>query len=123
MGAPFIFNSYSVSGRANSRAYSTKLPEPVKRYENADTQKFQILEENKGKSGVYLLRNLTNQKMYIGSSSELRRRFKEYFNINHLLRNKNLPICAALIKYGYSQFSVDLSIVTFLFYWKENNII
>lgn len=38
----------------------------------------------------------------------LRRRFKEYFNVNHLLRNKHLAICAALAKYGYSQFSVEI---------------
>src|SRR5256885_7910596 len=51
-----------------------------KKYENSDIQKFQILEENKGKSGVYLLRNLINKKTYVGSSIDLRRRFKEYFN-------------------------------------------
>ena len=39
---------------------------------------------------------------------DLRRRFKEYFNVNHLLRNKNLAICAALAKYGYSQFSLEV---------------
>jgi Fic family protein len=39
---------------------------------------------------------------------DLRRRFKEYFNINHLLRNKDLVICVALAKYGYSQFSVEI---------------
>lgn len=39
---------------------------------------------------------------------DLRRRFKEYFNVNHLLRNKNLAICAALAKYGYSQFSLQV---------------
>ena len=39
---------------------------------------------------------------------DLRRRFKEYFNVNHLLRNKNLAICAALGKYGYSLFSLEV---------------
>jgi hypothetical protein len=60
----FIFNTYSVSScKARCiRAYSTELPEPIKKYENSDIQKFQILEENKGKSGVYLLRNLINKK-------------------------------------------------------------
>lgn len=43
-----------------------------------------------------------------GSTMDLRRRFKEYFNVNHLLRNKHLAICAALAKYGYSQFSVEI---------------
>lgn len=106
IGAPFktIFSPSRV------RRYSTNthLYEPIKKYENADIQKLQILEENKGKIGVYLLRNLNNKKFYIGSSSDLRRRFKEYYNVNHLLRNKNLAICAALIKYGYSQFSLEI---------------
>ena len=93
------------------RGYSTNTDsqyDPVKKYENMDTQKLQILEENKVKSGVYLIRNLNNKKFYVGSSLDLRRRFKEYFNISHLLRNNRLPICAALSKYGYSQFSVEI---------------
>ena len=104
-GAPF---KTSLLLRINKRAYSTNLPIPVIKYENADRQKLSILEENKVKSGVYLFRNLTNEKIYIGSSMDLRRRFKEYFNVNHLLRNKNLAICAALGKYGYSLFSLEV---------------
>ena len=73
-----------------------------------DTQKLQILDENKGKPGVYLIRNLKNNKFYVGSSIDVRRRFKEYFNVNHLLRRNQLPICAALAKYGYSLFSVEI---------------
>ena len=43
---------------AISRAYSTStdMPSsvfPAKKYENADTQKLQILKENKGKAGIY----------------------------------------------------------------------
>jgi hypothetical protein len=91
------------------RAYST-IPSGsiIKKYENMDTQKLKILEENKGKSGVYLIRNLNNKKFYVGSSIDIGRRFKEYFNISHLLRRDKLPICAALSKYGYSQFSVEI---------------
>lgn len=94
------------------RAYSTEMNHPqyeyAKKYENMDTQKLQILAENKGKSGVYLIRNLKNNKFYVGSSLDIRRRFKEYFNVNHLLRRGKLPICAALSKYGYSLFSVEI---------------
>ena len=35
---------------------------PVMIYANADTDKLQILSDNKGKSGVYLWRNLINEK-------------------------------------------------------------
>lgn len=52
------------------RAYST-VPQYkcVKKHENMDTQKLQILDENKGKPGIYLIRNLKNNKFYVGSSS------------------------------------------------------
>jgi group I intron endonuclease len=91
-----------------------------------DTQKLQILDENKGKPGVYLIRNLKNNKFYVGSSIDIRRRFKEYFSIDHLLRRNKLPICAALSKYGYSLFSVeileycDTSILLIFIYKKKN---
>ena len=105
-GAPFKTNLFFF------RAYSTEMNHPqyeyVKKYENMDTQKLQILDENKGKPGIYLIRNLKNNKFYVGSSLDIRRRFKEYFNVNHLLRRGKLPICAALSKYGYSMFSVEI---------------
>ena len=94
------------------KMYSTEINHPqyeyTKKYENMDTQKLQILTENKLKSGIYLIRNLKNNKYYVGSSIDIRRRFKEYFNVNHLLRRGKLPICAALSKYGYSTFSVEI---------------
>ena len=45
---------------------------------------------------------------YIGSSENLKKRFREYFNVNHLMRNKSLYICSALLKYGYSKFSLEI---------------
>jgi hypothetical protein len=53
------FSSYRRLGlfnRSELRSYSTSSLSvvPVKRYSNADTDKPQILKENKGKSGVYL---------------------------------------------------------------------
>ena len=92
----------------NGRFYSTNVPKSIRKYENVDKHKLQILEENKGKSGIYLFRNLNNKKISIGYSTDLRRRFKEYFNINHLLRNKDLVICVALAKYGYSGFYLEI---------------
>ena len=32
----------------------------------------------------------------------------EYFNINYLERKKCMPICRALLKYGYSKFSLEI---------------
>jgi group I intron endonuclease len=50
--------------------------------------------------------NSINGKRYIGSSENLNRRFKEYFNINYLLKNNSMYICNSLIKHGYSNFSL-----------------
>lgn len=44
---------------------------PVRVYNNLDLDKIDILKENKGKSCVYLLKNLENGKTYIGSSVNL----------------------------------------------------
>jgi len=79
MGAPFkTLNSSLLQGRVsqagvNYRLYSTCIPQYkcVRKYENADLQKLTILQENQGKSGVYLWRNLNNHKTYIGSSINL----------------------------------------------------
>ena len=54
------------------------------------------------------MENLVNDKQYIGSSNNLRRRFKDYFNINHLLKNKSMSICRALFKHEYKNFSLEI---------------
>ena len=70
----------------------------VKFYENADAQKLQILADNKGKSGVYLWKNKKNGKLYVGSSQDLARRLKSYYNINHLIKESSMVINRALLK-------------------------
>jgi hypothetical protein len=39
---------------------------------------------------------------------DLRGRFARYYNINHLLSNDCMLICRALIKYGYSNFRLEI---------------
>jgi hypothetical protein len=91
------------------RYYSTVSPKPKGvKYDNADTDKLRILSENKGKIGVYMWINLETGKRYIGSSVDLKRRFLEYFNVNRLLRDSSMTINRALLKYGYSKFSLDI---------------
>jgi len=43
-----------------------------------------------------------------GSSVNLGRRFREYLNIKYLERTTSMPICSALFKYGYSNFSLAI---------------
>jgi group I intron endonuclease len=83
-------------------------PVPPKFYSNSDTCKVQILLENQNKSGIYMFQNKINDKRYIGSSEDLRNRMYSYYNNNHLLRNKSMAICCALIKHGYSNFSLTI---------------
>lgn len=53
-------------------------------------------------------KNKINAKRYIGSSQNLRKRFKEYFNTNHLLINTCMNICKALKKHGHSNFELTI---------------
>lgn len=53
--------------------------------------------------------NKINGKRYIGSSIDLYRRFMQYYNIKYLIRACEFSlICKALIKYGYSNFKLEV---------------
>jgi group I intron endonuclease len=80
---------------------------PILTYNNMDVNKSSIILDNKRKCGVYRITNLTNSKFYIGSSNNLSTRFRVYFNVNQLIRS-NMYIYKAILKYGYSKFSLDI---------------
>lgn len=73
-----------------------------------DTLKETFTKENRNKSGVYLIKNNENGKRYVGSSSDITRRFYLYYSLYHITIRKNSLICRALLKYGYSKFSVEI---------------
>lgn len=83
---------------------------PVVTYSNADTMKESVVKENKGKSGVYRWTNKISNKIYIGSSSNLGSRFRNYYKYSFLTSNRsqNMIIYKALLKYGYSNFILDI---------------
>lgn len=92
----------------NMQLYSTNSSiVPIKSYSNADTMKEQISLENKGKSGVYQWTNNINGKTYVGSSVNLNNRFHKYFSLR-ILEVSNMLICKAILKYGHSNFSLDI---------------
>lgn len=105
----YVLNKVRSSGSTNSSA----LPElkVLHTYKYVDLDKLLICRENKGKAGVYRWINLTNGKSYVGSSTNLGRRFTEYFSLSFLERaveKSRSNICAALLKYGYSNFSLEI---------------
>ena len=77
-------------------------------YTNAEAQKKPILAENRNKSWLYRWKNIISGKTYIGSSKNLSTRFSQYFSLKTLGggTGKNSPINKALLKYGYSNFSL-----------------
>ena len=79
-------------------------------YSNADIMKSQIVKDNKNKSGIYLWTNIISGKTYVGSSINLSQRFKSYFTYSHISdpKRSNSLIHRALIKYGYSNFQLEI---------------
>lgn len=98
-----------------SRFYSTNNDNvslnlvPIISYLNADSEKDVAIKQNKSKSGIYRWTNKVNNKIYIGSSVDLSRRLKEYYNYNYISKKtRNFPIHNALLKYGYSSFKLEI---------------
>lgn len=109
-GSKFIFNVV-IPQRGFSTTSDNRKDEgvsPEKFYENADTMKKIIIEENKGKSGIYRWTNKLTSDFYIGQSINLSGRFINYYNISYLASKNHLIISRALIKYGYSNFSLEI---------------
>jgi group I intron endonuclease len=80
---------------------------PVKTYENPEEQKSLILRENKNKSIIYRWVNKINNKEYIGSSSNAHVRLAKYFD-KFILQNINMSIYKAILKYGSSNFILQI---------------
>ena len=94
-----------------STCFLSKIVEqikPIKVYNNFKEDRDQLIKDQKEKTGVYCLVNLTNGHIYIGSSINLAVRMRNYLNTTFLKnkRNKNMPIIQALLKYGQDNFAV-----------------
>ena len=82
---------------------------PIKTYSNAEADKKKIFSENKKKSGIYSWTNLINGKKYIGSAIDLKKRLEKYYSTTYMedaLKRSNSHIYRALLKNGYSNFSL-----------------
>ena len=83
-------------------------PNIEKYYEYAYLMKKSIIKENKDKSGIYKITNKLTNDIYVGQSINLGNRFTKYFNLSYLNNRDTLVIYRALIKYGYSNFSITI---------------
>lgn len=67
-----------------------------------------ILKENKNKTGIYRLVNRSSGNCYVGQSINLTERFRRHLNISYISKRKELSINRAFLKYGYSDFSLEI---------------
>jgi len=78
-------------------------------YTDLESDKNIIIKDNHNKSGIYCWTNKINNKSYIGSSSNLNIRFKNYFSIRYLkAKESNSIIYSALLKYGHRHFNLKI---------------
>ena len=84
-----------------------KLVSSVKSYRDAEASKNEVLKDNRGQSGIYRWINNLNGKTYVGSGVDLAKRLGNYYNIKELSRNPR-PIQDALLKYGHSNFTLEI---------------
>ena len=84
---------------------------PIKSYSNAEADKDLILKENPNKSGIYMWKNIINDKQYIGSAIDLSKRLSFDYSTAYMedaLTRSNSHIYRALLKNGYENFSITI---------------
>lgn len=105
-----LSNTHFTGKRYISTKTTSSKSEPVLIYTNPGVLKGLIAKQNKGKSGVYRWVHKDSGKSYIGSSSMLNVRFRQYFNHSYLSSSKRGAslICKALLKYDYVGFRLEI---------------
>jgi group I intron endonuclease len=77
-------------------------------YLNMEADKQAILDNNRNKAGIYLITNKINKKHYVGKSSNLCKRFYNYFSEGFLQLNNDTKIYNILSKLGHKNFSLTI---------------
>ena len=102
------YSTFNSNGKKDSdKGDVTINPTPIV-YEDIFSMKKNLLVENKGKSGIYMFTNKLTGDIYVGQSAYLSERFKKYFSLSYIKSRDELRIHRALIKYGYSNFSITI---------------
>lgn len=112
-----VRNYVTLSAKILSKQKNKKI-DYIKIYEDLSDMRKIIFNENKGKSGIYMLTNKLNNKIYIGQSSDISHRFKNYLNPSYLEKSTSKKISRALLKYKYYNFSL-----TILEYCEKSNLL
>jgi group I intron endonuclease len=95
----------------NINTFKNKSIIPIFSYPNVKKDQNLIYRNNRYKSGIYCWTNLITNESYVGHSRSLTDRFYTYFSeksIKSALRKKTNLIYSAILKYGYSNFSLDI---------------
>lgn len=103
----------NINNNSNSSSSSSSnnniIPSVV--YMDLDINKRVIYKENRNKSGIYRWVNLVTGEAYVGSAVDITRRLWGYFSLQFLnkeLRRNRSRISNSLLKYGYSNFSLEI---------------
>lgn len=108
-----ICSKYNVIYRRNYSQVTSNQPKviPVVMYPDAYSNKSIILKDTKNKAGIYRWVNKVNHKTYIGSSVNLGRRFKVYYDFSFLsvrIKKAQSHIYSAILKHGYYNFQLEI---------------
>lgn len=86
-------------------------------YGDAYKEKLNILANNRNKVGIYRWINKINGNTYIGSSVNISVKMYTYYSLRSLAKSNRL-IDRALLKYGFSNFALEI-----LEYTYKNNVL
>ena len=107
--------NYNVIHRRNySQVTNTEPKEsliPVVIYPDTYLNKSSILKDTKNKARVYRWVNKVNGNTYTGSSVNLGRRFRVYYDFSYLsltINNGKSRVYSAILKHGYSNFQLEI---------------
>lgn len=125
---PFLIKRYHFKSNIQRRSYSHLAKDvskesnsvnssnsirviPTVVYPDAFLNKSIILKDNKNKVGIYRWVNKENGNTYIGSSVNLGRRLRVYYDFSFLsvrVQKSQSRIYSAILKYGYSNFQLEI---------------
>nr|YP_313621.1 hypothetical orf1 [Epidermophyton floccosum]AAW78227.1 hypothetical orf1 [Epidermophyton floccosum] len=106
-----MFNPFNFWNCINFSNLFKNKKTPVISYPNVNLFKDNIIKDNKGKTGIYMLTNLITNEFYVGSAINLSEKFNEYFYTNYLKKKELEKFCIIydiLLKYDNSKFKLDI---------------